>query len=286
MSYKFYFVTKKIYNDNTEKIIIKNGYLPNVHKIQFAKYMKSKVKEIEYATIFPAMQIHIDDYEKVEKKKKELDRKYAPKIENAIRSMNRAKNNLMDILKSNNFRFFVTLTFDKKEINRLDDKETRKAFSKWADNIKHQFPNMIYVAVEEYHKKGGLHFHLLIGNITAGELGLVDSGKKVKKGRCRGQVIYKVTKWKLGWNSVTQILDTIAVKYYISKYLTKGKVDPRFFGKKRFYASKNISRPIIEKSKHEITKDFDIFDSIIKADYNIDYEDTKKEYIVLSRQLQ
>lgn len=289
MSYKFYFVTKKIYNDNTEKIVIKNGYLPNVRKAQFTKYIKSKIKEMEYATIFPAMQIHIDDYEKAEKRKKELDRKYSPKIENAIRSMNRAKNNLMDIFKSNDFDYFVVLTFDDKKVtNAKNEKETRALFRKWRRYTKDHFPNMTYVAIEEYQDKNGrgvLHYHLLVGNVTAEQLGLV-YWRKSRTGRTKGQPVYNVTGWKYGLSTATEILDKAAAKNYVAKYLTKGKIDPRFYGKKRYFTSQNISRPIIEKSKHEITKDFDIFDSINKADYNIDYEDTKKEYIVLSRQLQ
>lgn len=91
---------------------------------------------------------------------------------------------------------------------------------------------MVYVAIEEYQKRGALHYHLLVGNTAAEELGLTDSGKKVRKGRLKGQPIYNVTKWRYGFSTATKILDTEAIKYYLSKYLTKGQADPRFFGKK------------------------------------------------------
>ena len=283
MSYKQTFVTRKLYNDKTEKFIIKNGYSPNTEKMQRAKRRKRLLKEIELKSITPQGQLNFESMQEYEKKKAEFDRKYAPKLENAVRSMNRSKNNLMDILKSNDFNFFVTLTFDKNKIDRLNDKETRKAFAKFIKDLRRDFNNMIYVAVPEYHKKGGLHFHLLVGKVTAGELGLEDSGKSVKNGRCKGQTIFNVTKWQSGFSTATKVLDTNAVKYYLSKYLTKGKVDPRFFGKKRFYVSQNIERPQVEKFAFPCTDTFDIFDSIIKEDYNIDYEDAKKEYCVLSR---
>lgn len=283
LSYKQTFVTRKLYNDKTEKFVIKNGYSPNVEKMQRAKRRKRLLKEIELKSIIPQGQLDFESMQEYEKKKAEFDRKYAPKLENAIRSMNRSKNNLMDILKSNDFNFFVTLTFDKNKIDRLDDKKTRKEFAKFVKDLRRDFNNMIYVAVPEYHKKGGLHFHLLIGKVTAEELGLVDSGKIVKNGRCKGQTIFNVTKWQNGFSTATKVLDTNAVKYYLSKYLTKGKVDPRFFGKKRFYVSQNIARPQVEKFAFPCTDTFDIFDSIIKEDYNIDYEDAKKEYCVLSR---
>lgn len=284
MSYKQTFVTKKLYNDKTEKFVIKNGYSPNVEKMQRAKRRKKLLKQIEYESIEPKVQLNFEIMQEYEKNKSKLDRKYAPKLENAIRSMNRSKNNLMDILKSNDFNFFVTLTFDKNKIDRLDDKKTRKEFAKFVKDLRKDFNNMIYVAVPEYHKKGGLHFHLLLGKVTAEELGLVDSGKFVKNGRCKGQTIFNVTKWGSGFSTATKVLDTNAVKYYLSKYLTKGKVDPRFFGKKRFYVSQNIERPQVEKMTFPCNDTFDIFDSIDKANYNIDYEDLSKEYCVLSRQ--
>ena len=285
MSYKQTFVTRKLYNDGTEKFIIKNGYSPNTEKMQRAKRRKRLLKEIELKSITPQGQLDFESMQKYEKKKAEFDRKYASKLENAVRSMNRSKNNLMDILKSNEFNFFVTLTFDKTKIDRLDDNKTRKAFTQWANNITRNLPNLIYVAVPEYHKKGGLHFHLLIGGATAEDLGLEDSGKRVKSGRCKGQIIFNVSKWnRKGFSTATEILDINAVKFYLSKYLTKSKVDPRFYNKKRFYVSRNIKRPQVEKFAFPCTDTFDIFDSIIKEDYNRDYEDTKKEYCVLSRQ--
>lgn len=285
MSYKLSFVTRKIYNDNTEKIIVKNGYMPNIEKIQLAKERKKVQKWLDLLQIKQLGQVSFDSLETEERLMKEFERKYAPKMENAIRSMVRSKQQLMDILKCNDFDFFVTLTSDKTKLDRLDDTATRKAFRLWAKNMKKHYPNMWYVAVEEYHKKGGLHYHILIGGVTAQQLGLVDSGKTVRKGRCKGQPIFNATKWQNGYSTVTKVLDKIAVKYYLSKYLTKGKIDPRFFGKKRFFTSQNIIRPIIEKFQFPCNAEADIFDSIMKEDYNIDYEDTKKEYVVLSRNL-
>ncbi len=285
MSYKQTFVTRKLYNDGTEKFIIKNGYSPNTEKMQRAKRRKKLLKQIEYESIEPKGQLDFETMQKYEEKKNKLDRKYAPKLENAVRSMNRSKNNLMDILKSNEFNFFVTLTFDKTKIDRLDDNKTRKAFTQWANNITRNLPNLIYVAVPEYHKKGGLHFHLLIGGASVEDLGLEDSGKRVKSGRCKGQIIFNVSKWnRKGFSTATEILDTNAVKFYLSKYLTKSKVDPRFYNKKRFYVSRNIKRPQVEKASYPCNDMFNIFDSIDKADFNIDFEDAEKEYCVLSRQ--
>lgn len=285
MSRKLTFVTRKIFNDGLEKIVVKKGYLPSLENVQKAKKKKAYKKQFDLKKLTLIGQLSFDSENKYKKQKAEFERKYAPKLENAVKSMNRAKNNLMDILRCNDFNFFVTLTFDKSKIDRLDDNKTRKSFTQWVANIQRDLPNLYYVAVPEYHKKGGLHFHLLIGGVIEEDLGLKDSGKYVKSGRCKGQTIYNVSKWEnKGFSTATKILDINAVKYYLSKYLTKGKVDPRFFRKKRFYVSRNINRPQVEKLILPCSEKFDIFDSIIKEDYNIDYEDGKKEYCVLSRQ--
>lgn len=282
MSGKLIFVTRKLYQDGKEKISIKKGYLPNPQKVQKIKRRKAIKKERELKNLTLSGQLAIDSVNEYEKKKADFERKYAPKLDNAVKSMKRAKNNLMDILRCNDFDFFVTLTFDKSKIDRLDDNKTRKSFTQWVANIQRDLPNLYYVAVPEYHKKGGLHFHLLVGGVSASDLKLQDSGKKVNSGRCKGQTIYNVGRWdKKGFSTATEILDTNAVKFYLSKYLTKGKVDPRFYGKKRFYASRNIIRPQVGKMILPAAN-IDIYDSIIKEDYNIEYEDIKKEFCILS----
>lgn len=56
--------------------------------------------------------------------KKEFEQILVYKLDRFSRNKYRSKNNLMDILKSNDFNFFVTLTFDKNKIDRLDDNKT------------------------------------------------------------------------------------------------------------------------------------------------------------------
>jgi hypothetical protein len=286
LSYKVSFVTRKVFKDNTEKITVKNGFPPNPEKTQRTKRRKKREKEFEYASALQAGQVSFDSLAEQEKRLAELDRKYSPKLKNAVMAMNRAKNNLMDILRSNDFTFFVTLTFDNKKVNNsMDDKETRLCFRKWRRYTKDNFPDMVYIAVEEYQKRRVLHYHLLVGNITAEQLGFVNSGRKVRTGKTKGQPIFNITKWKYGFSTATEILEVEACKRYLSKYLTKTKADPRFFGKKRYFCSQNIKRPAVEKFQFPCNAEADIFDSILKEDYLIEYEDSAKEYTVLTRQL-
>jgi hypothetical protein len=276
---KLAFVTKKIYPNNDKTIIIKKGYLPNQEKIKKTKWINKLKKNNAYKNLENKFsgQLSFGDLEKYEHAKQELDKKYLPTLETISRSANRRKKELWDILACNDFDYSVTLTFAPNEIERLDDTKTRKAFSQWANYIKKQYPNMRYVSVPEYHKKGGLHYHLLVGSITENELGLIDSNHKTKS----GETVFNITKWSLGFSTATKIIDPDKTKSYIAKYITKGEFDLRFFRKRRFYASHNINRPIIEKRQFpdylHIPEN-----SIDMTEYTVEYQDEEKEYLVLT----
>ena len=290
------------YFDGSRKVVVKGGYLLNVKKIQEAKQRRQLMKAQLFSQIErlaneinqgisinnkdKQISFMFDDKVKRDKYYELVDlysKEFTPKLYDALRSLRRAKQELFDILKNNDFDYFLTLTFDKRKVDRLNDDLTRKKFSKWCNNVKSKLPNMTYVAVLEYHKKGGLHYHVLVGNVTSEDLKLVDSGKVVKAGKCAGSAIYNVGAWKIGFSTATKVYDKDAVKYYISKYLTKGGADPRFFGKKRFYVSQNILRPQV--NKFTVKGDFDIEATFDLDTYNIDYRNKDKDYMILSKRI-
>ena len=277
----FDFVTLKYFNDGTEKVYIKRGSLPGY------------------------------------KEKKE--EKSLPKISNALVSAHRAKNLLIDLADSNKWDFFITLTFGNEETDgqRLNDIVVKGLFQRWRKFFKRKFPDMKYLIVPEYHEKGGLHFHGIIGNVSFSDLGLVDSGKVccswLPKKCCSrdyfernkeyhdlkptdGETIYNCTVWKYGFSTVTLVKSSLAVKNYVSKYISKGGIDPRFFNKKRFWSSHNLERPYIEKIKHLLgTKQTDFNGEIVltkgfiedigldMSNYVIEYSSDDKFYMVLRK---
>ena len=139
---------------------------------------------------------------------------------------------------------------------------------------------MYYVTSPEYHQKGGLHFHLLIGGITFDDLKCVPAttskGKFIFK---NGKQIFNVTAWKWGHSTLSKIENSEASKHYICKYITKQNLDDRFFGKRRYYASQNINRPIVTKW---VETPEDCFKYINTDVYLIAYCDTLKKYAVLT----
>ena len=78
------------------------------------------------------------------------------------------------------------------------------------------------------HKDGAWHFHGLFSNVNDSEF--VDSGKCTDK----GQKIFNVGKYKLGFTEAIQLDGSFAVVSYICKYITK-KLCEQTKGKKRYW---------------------------------------------------
>lgn len=201
--------------------------------------------------------------------------------DNVRRCAQRARDSLYDICRCNTFDYFVTLTFDKEKIDRYNDNAVRSAFTRWSYYSRRFLPNMYYVSVPERHKKGQLHFHLLVGGVSSEELGLIHAVNKktgmlmyTTKGKHRGNPIYNVTGWQYGWSTATKIIEQNATKHYICKYITKQSYDLFFYNKKRYYVSRNIHRPDIIR---EIFTDSTVW-CIDFDKYDIEYFSLHKQY--------
>lgn len=175
----------------------------------------------------------------------------------------RARKQLFDVLSCNKWDFFITFTVAGEL--RFDDDLVRHEFEKWRREVRVKNPSMYYVAVPEYHTKGCLHFHVVVGGVSADDLRLIDSGRVYHKGRAwyskdfidrgfvfdlehgEGATIFNVGCWKSGFSTCTKVHSSTAVICYVSKYISKSAIDPRFYNKKRFYCSTNVTRPLVLK---------------------------------------
>lgn len=152
-------------------------------------------------------------------------------------SLQRTKTQIIDLAKNNKWDLFITVTFDKEKVDRYNYDTVAKRFSKLLNNIKYRkCPNLKYILVPELHKNGAVHFHGLLSGSDL--LKLVDSGLKTDK----GQNIYNITDFNLGFTTATTITDTKKASYYISKYITKELVAVSF-NKKRFWRSRGLKLP-------------------------------------------
>lgn len=153
-----------------------------------------------------------------------------------IVSNNRAKQKIYELARSNEWEYFLTLTFAE---DRYNYELLTKKLSKWLNNIKTNYaPDMKYIFVPELHKDGALHFHGIVSNI--GNLPLVDSGHKDKN----GNIIYNINCYKMGFTTATKVTDSGRVASYMTKYITKDLISYSK-GKKKYWASKNCKKPNI-----------------------------------------
>lgn len=145
----------------------------------------------------------------------------------------RSLNRVYHLARSNVWDWFFTLTFNPEKVDSFDYDSAKKALSIWLKHQREKCPDMVYLLVPELHKSRRIHFHGLFSKCD--DLGFVDSGHRTKK----GQVIYNLGSYKLGWSTATRVDDNTRVTKYLSKYITKDLCNSTF-GKKRYWASRNI----------------------------------------------
>lgn len=175
--------------------------------------------------------------------KKDINKEHTLQV-----SLNRSKNNLYRIARSNKWDYFITITFNRKITDATDYDKVSKKITHWLNNIrKRKCPELKYVIVPEFHKDGkNYHFHGLLAGCDA--LHFKDSGRK----DYLGKPIYNITDWKIGFSTATKIESNEKVTNYIGKYISKDLLN-RLKNKKRYFASKNVD--ITEEKLYYINAD-------------------------------
>lgn len=161
-------------------------------------------------------------------------------------SLNRTKTTIKDIILCNHFELFCTFTFK----DHRDDIDICKArMQYWLQSQQKQYGAFDYVIVPEFHKDGSsLHFHALFGGYK-GRLELAidpTTGQPFSTEKHNGRHLYNIVSYKTGFATAIPIEngpdDLAKVASYVTKYITKDM--PAFHGKKRFWVSQNLVRPI------------------------------------------
>lgn len=154
---------------------------------------------------------------------------------NLARAQRRARSAVRDLALSNDFQYFVTLTFDQRKVDRWDDREVLRVTMNWLDNHVRR-DGLAYVLVPERHKDGAIHFHGFFNGAIEG----VDSGHKTQS----GQTIYNLPRWPWGFTTAIPVYgEYSAAVGYVCKYITKGaeKVGGRWY-----YHGGSLRRPAVE----------------------------------------
>lgn len=166
------------------------------------------------------------------------------------RSIRRSQKLVSDYLACNRFDYFLTITFGGD--HRHDVEHTKKQFINWLQNQRDRNGKFKYVFVPEYHKDGALHFH----GVMSGYTGRLRRSRNAKTGKLlygkRGNPRYDLAEFTLGFTRVEPIGQSLEdhskVDAYIRKYITKEMVN--IFGKKRFWTSQKLSKPICEDNPY------------------------------------
>jgi hypothetical protein len=185
----------------------------------------------------------------------------------AIDSMRRTKTRLRDLVISNQFELFCTFTFKE---DRFDVDKCKTQMSRWLHNQQTRTGKFDYLIVPEYHKRcepcvdakakeclhddrpKAIHFHAMVkGYMGALPYACYDTPKGANycntdhKHRLifhNDKPVHNIKGYNLGFTNVTYIQDVDKTANYIGKYITKDM--PQFHGKKRYWCSHGLERPI------------------------------------------
>ncbi len=229
------------------------------------------------------------------------DEKSGDKERSIMSSLNRTVNKIYEYARSNHWEYFVTLTFNNK-IDRYDYVACSKGVKSFIDDIRRSNPNMQYIIVPELHKDGAYHFHGIFSNIPNVKLidsGIYSFGKYTWKKenippnlleKCR--LIYNMGRYNYGYSDIQKVENSKKTANYICKYITKELVVATK-GKKRYWASRNLNKPIVSEMllepQHkeqikELVKDKIIYQKKVEIDVGtfhneIEYIDIKNNKI-------
>lgn len=210
----------------------------------------------------------------IKEREKYLERK-------AMDNIVKTRSKIYDIARSNEWNYFITLTFNEKVVDRHSYQDCINKISRYMRNFKFRnksnCPNFKYLIIHERHLDGAYHFHGLIYLEDESErmlkkatypLGHRLGGKPIIK---KGKQVYNWNTYKQGYSTVTKIDNLEACCKYILKYVTKHIDDDYVKGRRRFMYSSNCIKPVIT----ELTtgdKDYDGMVPIYDSKYSTGYE--------------
>ena len=152
---------------------------------------------------------------------------------------------------SNNFQWFVTLTFNPEKVDSSDYETAKTVLLKWCRKMRDGIRKIDkdkqfdYLIIPELHKSGAVHFHGLLGDIPAHFAKAVNSKTGEPLIRHDRQV-YNLTDWEYGFSDCEEIESRERAASYITKYVTSALLtDKKMYNKKRYFNSQGLSKPVV-----------------------------------------
>lgn len=149
----------------------------------------------------------------------------------------RAKAAVRDIAMCNQFSYFFTWTLSPEKIDRYDSEKVGKAVQTFLKNVSHR-KGFSYLCVPELHKDGAIHIHGLCNLGGVKIMRAINHHTKEFLSTDRGQPIYNMTDWSLGYSTCIPIDENYErTCNYLAKYFTKDSC--KIFGK-WYFSSRNL----------------------------------------------
>lgn len=127
--------------------------------------------------------------------------------------------------------FFLTLTFGE---NIKNLKTANRIFSKFIQRLNYligyEYAHLQYIGIPEFQERGAIHYHVILFNFP------------YIKNR-----VYKTIRelWGEGRIDLRKVTSMNTLINYLSKYMVKEAEDGRLAGKKRYFVSKKIQKPLV-----------------------------------------
>lgn len=154
----------------------------------------------------------------------------------------------------NDFKWFVTLTFNPEKINSLDYDMAKTTLLKWCRLTRNRYQKFDYLMIPELHKSGAVHFHGLLGDIPADFAEAVNpkTGNPVIR---HNRQVYNLTDWEYGFSDCEMIESPERAASYITKYVTIALLtDKKMYNKKRYFNSQGLRKPTVSFEMRDNTE--------------------------------
>lgn len=159
---------------------------------------------------------------------------------------------------SNDFRWFVTLTFNPEKVDSSDYETAKNVLLKWCRKMRDDYEQFGYLMIPELHKSGAVHFHGLLKDIPA-DFAKATNPKTGKPIIRHNRQIYNLTDWKYGFSDCEEIESPERAASYITKYVTTALLtDKKMYNKKRYFNSQGLEKPVVTYDMSDNT-DLDSF---------------------------
>lgn len=181
---------------------------------------------------------HIENLEKGKEKE-------SNEIGKARRNISRAKGNVLEYAKCNDWDYFATLTLDKAKKDRYDLQAYISDLGRFIRNERRRGSNIKYLLIPEQHKDGAWHMHGYFRGIPQKDIAKNEHG------------YYSWGRYaeRFGYCSLDEIKDKDRCDNYITKYISKDMggmaIEKR---KKLYYSSRGLSTAEVLHQSYTLEK--------------------------------